>query len=189
MIAVAADGGISPSRSEQLLCKIRPGLLALKQFEPVYVLARWIRNFFMDILNRSDPLADHQIHRAGSTIENQDSQAVHPITPESIPSALADDTTECTGIHTTNNAADYTGSDSCPVLIEEPHLEFGNGMYEEGQDLEESARGANGLWPMYVTNSFFSNTRTSDVMNFPQSDSSQYQALYFLADLGFANSE
>lgn len=132
MIAVAADGGISSSRSDQLLCKIRPGLLALKQFEPVYVIARWIRNFFMDILNRSEPLADKQLHRAGNTIENVESHTVQLITPENVPSDLAMNTAEFAGIYTTTNATNFTAPDSRPVLIEEPHLGFGNGMYEEG---------------------------------------------------------
>lgn len=57
---------------------------------------------------------------------------MQPITAESVPSDLAVNTAEFAGIHTTTNAADYTAPDSRPVLIEEPHLGFGNAIYEEG---------------------------------------------------------
>ncbi|KAH7353892.1 FAD linked oxidase [Plectosphaerella cucumerina] len=52
MMVLAADGPPSPGNG-RLPRRIRPGLLALKQFEPVYVLARWIRNLFMKSAGRS----------------------------------------------------------------------------------------------------------------------------------------
>ncbi|KAM0329312.1 hypothetical protein ACHAQA_004617 [Verticillium albo-atrum] len=48
MMALAVDAAPPEPQGNQLLKTIRPGLMALKQFEPVYVLARWIRSFFMN---------------------------------------------------------------------------------------------------------------------------------------------
>jgi hypothetical protein len=39
---------------EAALVKLRQGLVALKQFEHCYVLARWIRILWIDIFDRSD---------------------------------------------------------------------------------------------------------------------------------------
>jgi hypothetical protein len=46
-----------------------------------------------------------------------------------------------------------------------------------------------GFWPTYLANGVFSGVQSSDDMEFPHPDSFQYQAMYFLADLGIASTE
>lgn len=52
---------------ENLSTKIRPYLLALKQFEQVFVLARWVRNLFMDMTNRRQKAKRPEAPRSDST--------------------------------------------------------------------------------------------------------------------------
>lgn len=181
MMALAADGSISPPNSDQLRGTLRPGLLSLKQFEPVYVLARWIRNFFMDILSRSEPRVTDDVPQ--EPVEVQTGQ--HPITPQSVPHAAS---AESDGAQHMGTTPIETGIDySTPSLGVEPaSFVFGDGNPGDA----ELTRGGGGFWPTYMTHGVFSNSHnTGDVMEFPQPDSLQYQAMYFLADLGIAGSE
>lgn len=179
-MALAADGGATATKSDQLFGKIRRGLLALKQFEPVYILARWIRNFFMDILNRSEAntMGDAQGreicmvsdgHRVDvSSLENSGANPdqTNEISAAMLPSE--DQTTDPTpdlGDDETNFMFDQDSGDACAG-------------FEGG-----------GFWPAYLANGVFSNTHFVDSLDFPQPDSSQYQAMYFLADLGLASSD
>jgi hypothetical protein len=183
MIAVAADGSMSPPRSDQLLCKIRPGLLALKQFESVYNLARWIRNFFMDILNRSEPHTGDKTAQAQELIEPRRAQDGQPITPESVAQAPAENTVAATPVPA--EQPDY----STPSLnVEDPSFLFGHDARENECHHPELAR-VGGFWPASLVTGIFSGTHNSDVMDFPQPDSLQYQAMHFLADLGIASSD
>ncbi|RSL78711.1 hypothetical protein CEP51_007952 [Fusarium floridanum] len=178
MIAVAADGSMSPPRSDQLLCKIRPGLLALKQFESVYNLARWIRNFFMDILNRSESHIGDKTARTQELIEPRQVQDGQPITPESVAQAPAENTTSATPISA--EQPDY----STPSLnVEDSSFLFGHDTREDECHHPELAR-VGGFWPTSLVSGVFSGSHNSDVMDFPQPDSLQYQAMHFLADLG-----
>ncbi|KAI8653714.1 FAD-binding PCMH-type domain-containing protein [Fusarium sp. Ph1] len=183
MIAVAADGSMSPPRSDQLLCKIRPGLLALKQFESVYNLARWIRNFFMDILNRSEPHTGDKTAQAQELIEPRRAQNGQPITLESVAQAPAENTVAATPVPA--EQPDY----STPSLnVEDPSFLFGHDARENECHHPELAR-VGGFWPASLVTGIFSGTYNSDVMDFPQPDSLQYQAMHFLADLGIASSD
>ncbi|KAL2674278.1 hypothetical protein Neosp_012729 [[Neocosmospora] mangrovei] len=183
MIAVAADGSMSPPKSDQLLYKIRPGLLALKQFESVYNLARWIRNFFMDILNRSEPhTGDKTAHDQG-LIAPRHVQDGQPITPESVAQAPAENTIAATPVPA--EQPDY----STPSLnVEDSNFLFGHDGREDECHHAELAR-VGGFWPASLVTGIFSGTHNSDVMDFPQPDSIQYQAMHFLADLGIASSD
>ncbi|KAI8652972.1 FAD-binding PCMH-type domain-containing protein [Fusarium keratoplasticum] len=183
MIAVAADGSMSPPRSDQLLCKIRPGLLALKQFESVYNLARWIRNFFMDILNRSEPHTGDKTAQARELIEPRRAQDGQPITPESVAQAPAENTIAATPVPA--EQPDY----STPSLnVEDSSFLFGHDAREDECHHPELAR-VGGFWPASLVTGIFSGSHNSDVMDFPQPDSLQYQAMHFLADLGIASSD
>ncbi|KAF5976576.1 cutinase transcription factor 1 beta [Fusarium bulbicola] len=62
-LSKAVNVKTSAPQGDQIFAKIRPGLLALKQFESVYILARWIKNFFMDILNRPSPAETEEAQR------------------------------------------------------------------------------------------------------------------------------
>ncbi|KNA98088.1 hypothetical protein FOXG_02524 [Fusarium oxysporum f. sp. lycopersici 4287] len=72
MMALAVDVKTSAPKSDQIFVKIRPGLLALKQFESVYILARWIKNFFMDILNRPPPTDTEEAQRPPTNSNSDD---------------------------------------------------------------------------------------------------------------------
>ncbi|KAH7234530.1 fungal-specific transcription factor domain-containing protein [Fusarium solani] len=183
MIAVAADGSMSPPRSDQLLCKIRPGLLALKQFESVYNLARWIRNFFMDILNRSEPHTGDKTAQAQELIEPRRAQDGQPITPESVAQAPAENTVAATPV-----PAEQPGYSTPSLNVEDPSFLFGHDARENECHHPELAR-VGGFWPASLVTGIFSGTHNSDVMDFPQPDSLQYQAMHFLADLGIASSD
>ncbi|KAF5651869.1 d-lactate dehydrogenase (cytochrome) [Fusarium sp. NRRL 25303] len=74
MMALAVDVKTSAPKSDQIFVKIRPGLLALKQFESVYILARWIKNFFMDILNRPPPTDTEEAHRQPTNSNGGDAE-------------------------------------------------------------------------------------------------------------------
>lgn len=186
MIALAADGSMSPPRSDQLLCKIRPGLLALKQFEPVYVLARWIRNFFMDILGRSKSLNDGGMPRTDELIESRDQGDAQAITPESVPYAQAGNARTRTETPISANLPEYS---SPGLAVGDSSFMFDDGTHRDAWPPVELPRGAGGFWPTSLTSGVFSNDHDSDLMDFPQPDSLQYQAMYFLADLGIASSE
>ncbi|KAM5341512.1 hypothetical protein ACJ41O_014543 [Fusarium nematophilum] len=181
MMALAAGGSPSPPRSDQLMSKIRPGLLALKQFEPVYVLARWIRNFFMDILSRSETHAEEDIPRAHELIEASNNHEEQPITPVSVPYTATENAAASTSTPVSSDQPDY----STPTLAAtDSDFMFGNGTHGEACHPEELTRGVGGFWPTSLTSGVFSNNSSGDVMDFPQPDSLQYQAMYFLADLG-----
>lgn len=187
MIAIVANDASSRPSKDQLLSKIRPGLLALKQFEPTYVLAKWIRDYFMDNLERSAGRADANTPRADNMTVN--SHAMQLKTPESMPADMASSSALFSGMHAPGDAASLSASAQHPSMGDEPSSAFNTSTYQGSQVLEESTREGSAFWPAYLANGFCPNTRTGDVMDFSQSDTSQYQALYFLANLGFSNSE
>lgn len=186
MMALAANGSIAPPRSDELLRRIRPGLLALKQFEQVYVLARWIRNFFMDILKRSEspPANDgqpsHDLIMIGGTNDGQ------PITPESVSygSMAENETSIITPMSATQPEFSTTN-----LMAEDPSYMVAGDMEEVGRSPTAATRGMSGFWPASLMHGVFSSSHDGDLMDFPQPDSLQYQAMYFLADLGIASSE
>lgn len=186
MMALAAKGSIAPPRSDELLRRIRPGLLALKQFEQVYVLARWIRSFFMDILKRSesppanDSQPSHDLIMIGGTNEGQ------PITPESVSyGPMAETETSIV----TPISATQTEFSTTNLIVEDPSYMVASDMEGVSRSPTAVTRGMSSLWPASWVHGAFSNSHDSDLMDFPQPDSLQYQFMYFLADLGIASSE
>ncbi|KAJ9425824.1 fungal-specific transcription factor domain-containing protein [Fusarium oxysporum] len=172
MMALAVDVKTSAPKSDQIFVKIRPGLLALKQFESVYILARWIKNFFMDILNRPPPTDTEEAQRpptnsnsddvygggTGTEMRNSSADQVYDIQKNTASAGQA--THDATGFEDSNFAFDQSSG------------------FEGG-----------GFWPTYLANGVFSGVQSSDDMEFPHPDSFQYQAMYFLADLGIASTE
>ncbi|KAI1053265.1 hypothetical protein LB506_012308 [Fusarium annulatum] len=168
MMALAVEVKTSAPKSDQIFVKIRPGLLALKQFESVYVLARWIKNFFMDILNRPTPFDAVETHRPPPTLHGDDT------TGGGTGLEMMSGTDE---IPTTTASAGQATHDTT-------NFEDSNFGFEQGSGSE-----AGGFWPTYLANGVFSGVQSSDDMEFPHPDSFQYQAMYFLADLGIASTE
>ncbi|KAM0563179.1 hypothetical protein ACHAPJ_000895 [Fusarium lateritium] len=179
MMALAADGSTSPPNSDQLLCKIRPGLLALKQFEPTYILARWIRNFFMDIINRPESSPEEIMRQSRAAAEDADSQIIETR------STIASNETQMK----TPISLDQHNYFTPNLGVEDTNLMFDTDA--RGDDCHGGGlnQGISNYLPTYLTNGVFSYTHSGDVIDFPQPDSSQYQALFFLADLGIASSE
>ncbi|KAF5656456.1 cutinase transcription factor 1 beta [Fusarium circinatum] len=152
MMALAVEVKTSAPKSDEIFVKIRPGLLALK-------------NFFMDILNRPAPF---------DAVETQ----------RPAPNPHGDDTIAGgTGSETMN------GTDEIPTITTSVRQET-----HDATSLEDSSFGfepssgfeGGGFWPTYLANGVFSGIQSSDDMEFPHPDSFQYQAMYFLADLGIA---
>ncbi|KAJ4269932.1 hypothetical protein NW762_001603 [Fusarium torreyae] len=183
MMALAADGSTSPPKSDQLLCKIRPGLLALKQFEPTYILARWIRNFFMDIINRSESSPEEIIRQSQTAADEVDSR----MTPsEREPRGIA---TSRENQMKTPISLDQPNYFTPNLGVDDANLMFDTDTRGDGCHSGGLNQGMSNYPPAYFTNGVFSYTHSGDAMDFPQPDSSQYQALYFLADLGIASSD
>ncbi|KAG8357160.1 hypothetical protein FVEN_g5002 [Fusarium venenatum] len=179
MMALAVDGSSTAPRSDQMFVKIRRGLLALKQFEQVYNLARWIRNFFMDILNQSET-------GGGSRGDGQ------PVSPHGNENTTEMQAPEELAGHSHSQEEPAQVLAGAPSQEGEPvfvmsDLTLGNTTFMLGQDSSDASVDGGGFWPMYLANGVFSNTSSGDAMDFPQPDSTQYQAMYFLADLGIAN--
>jgi hypothetical protein len=171
MMALAVDAKASAPKSDQIFVKIRPGLLALKQFESVYILARWIKNFFMDILNRPAPVDTVEGQRPPTNLHDDD------ITGGVTGSETVNSTDlrhEIPTITTSGGQATYNATS-----FEDPNFAF-----DQNSGLDEG-----GFWPTYLANGVFSGVQSSDDMEFPHPDSFQYQAMYFLADLGIASTE
>jgi hypothetical protein len=51
---------LSPERKQVLLQSVKYKLLALREFEERYVLAKWIRQLFVDVFDREQPAATAQ---------------------------------------------------------------------------------------------------------------------------------
>ncbi|KLO89430.1 cutinase transcription factor 1 beta [Fusarium fujikuroi] len=168
MMALAVEVKNSAPKSDQIFVKIRPGLLALKQFESVYILARWIKNFFMDILNRPTPFDAVEAHRPPPTLHGDDT------------------TGGGTGLEMMNGTDEIpmTTASAGQATHDTTNFEDSNFGFDQGSGSE-----AGGFWPTYLANGVFSGVQSSDDMEFPHPDSFQYQAMYFLADLGIASTE
>ncbi|KAJ4112142.1 hypothetical protein NW768_011721 [Fusarium equiseti] len=164
MMALAVDGNSAVPKGDQIFGKIRRGLLALKQFEPVYNLARWIRNFFMDIINRSEQ-------------EGRAQEPERAASPRAEPAGGSNDMEEVTHLPSVMHGD--------PASYPTPGMGLADPTFM--LDGENEVLDSTGFWPDYMANGVFSSTHSGDAVDFPQPDSTQYQAMYFLADLGIAN--
>ncbi|KAF5622703.1 cutinase transcription factor 1 beta [Fusarium tjaetaba] len=171
MMALAVDVKTSAPESDQIFVKIRPGLLALKQFESVYILARWIKNFFMDILNRP-PVEEAQTQPTNSNGGDVECGG----TGTEMRSRSEDQVLD---IDIQRNTAPANHAAHGATGFEDHNFAFDQSSGFEG----------GGFWPTYLANGVFSGVQSSDAIEFPHPDSFQYQAMYFLADLGIANTE
>ncbi|KAG9505100.1 hypothetical protein J7337_002066 [Fusarium musae] len=171
MMALAVDVKTSAPQSDQIFVKIRPGLLALKQFESVYILARWIKNFFMDILNRP-PAEESQTQPTNSNGDDVEGEGISTEMRNTSANQVLEIDVQRNTAPADQAAHDATG-------FEDHNFAFDQSSGFEG----------GGFWPTYLANGVFSGVQSSNGMEFPHPDSFQYQAMYFLADLGIANTE
>ncbi|KAI8415757.1 hypothetical protein FOFC_05384, partial [Fusarium oxysporum] len=161
MMALAVDVKTSAPKSDQIFVKIRPGLLALKQFESVYILARWIKNFFMDILNRPPPTDTEEAQRPPTNSNGDDVDGGGTGTEMRTSS-----TDQVYDIQRNNASAGQATHDA--TGFEDSNFAFDQSSGFEG----------GGFWPTYLANGVFSGVQSSDDMEFPHPDSFQYQAIY-----------
>jgi hypothetical protein len=187
MVALAVDAAptMRPD-GEQLLHPIRRGLLALKQFENNWDLARWIKNFFMNCLVQRDRTnrvtgfasrdgSDDGVPGAGSeeTSDGMEPQAEPQLGAGRAFAGLAQDSVR-----------------QMPPEMGPPTglAAVANFMFDhEGGFHGDIAReDINSSWPPY---SLPEGSNAMEGIGFPMPDSSHYQALYFLADLGMAGTE
>nr|RBQ89578.1 hypothetical protein FVER53263_05712 [Fusarium verticillioides] len=171
MMALAVDVKTPAPQSDQIFVKIRPGLLALKQFESVYILARWIKNFFMDILNRP-PAEEAQTQPTNSNGDDVEGEGISTEMRNTSANQVLEIDVQRNTAPANQAAHDETG-------FEDHNFAFDQSSGFEG----------GGFWPTYLANGVFSGVQSSNDMEFPHPDSFQYQAMYFLADLGIANTE
>ncbi|RBR20346.1 uncharacterized protein FIESC28_05310 [Fusarium coffeatum] len=150
MMALAVDGSTAAPKGDQIFGKIRRGLLALKQFEPVYNLAKWIRNFFMDIISRSEQ--EGRAHEQ-EPAANQSGD----------PSGGSNETEEM--------------GHSLPAIHADPASFPTSGMGLEDPTFMLDTEDNTSFWPEYMANGVFSSTHSGEAMDFPQPDSTQYQAI------------
>ncbi|KAH7229799.1 hypothetical protein BKA60DRAFT_443178 [Fusarium oxysporum] len=160
MMALAVDVKTSAPKSDQIFVKIRPGLLALKQFESVYILARWIKNFFMDILNRPPPTDTEEAQRPPTNLNGDDVDGGGTGTEMRTSS-----TDQVYDIQRNTASAGQATHDA--TGFEDSNFAFDQSSGFEG----------GGFWPTYLANGVFSGVQSSDDMEFPHPDSFQYQAI------------
>ncbi|KAH6693448.1 hypothetical protein F5X68DRAFT_128632 [Plectosphaerella plurivora] len=175
MVVLAADGtnGSSPGDNRQRQRRIRPGLLALKQFEPIYILASWIRNLFM---NTSKHVGEGSV-TAQAGLARSVGPARHPATPQSL-LRVQEQPEDVESVPQETEATD------CPQST----FDLGGSAFDFGgaMDVDEGTTGmaGSGFWPLSLPQGVLGvGSYTGDNLGFPQPESLQYQALHFLADL------
>ncbi|OQU98289.1 Fungal specific transcription factor domain-containing protein [Cladophialophora immunda] len=187
MTAQVAECGVSGRNRQQLSQKLRPTLLSLKQFEQCYVLARWIRNMFMDIINRPSrpsnettrtseipridsrmnelqPLAERDLHSLAQTNMTISDSGTVPATETLYPFSEE---------RASHNIASHDFSFVC------------SGPY--GQSASPTGYLIDTLIPNSPPNDFFPPLASFEGVNmtdFPSPSSMEYQSLHFLAELG-----
>lgn len=167
---------------EQLSAKIRPYLLALKQFEQVYVLARWVRNLFMDMTGRRDRRdrrhsSLQQQRPAISTQSSSDSllgRSSHISAPFQAASQQTQQLPPTSAFDTPN---DYSGASNSNHYFSIP--------FQPDMDLGQFV--GDFLPTFDVNGDEFYNARsasTVDMTGYPQPGSVEYQTIHFLTNLG-----
>jgi len=202
MTAHVAECGISSATRDVLSQKLRPNLLALKQFETTYILARWIRNLFMDIINKPVRQAVDQRGNQQKRSRIVDSHGApeqdSSMTPESFLRSHHQSTQPNSGSaqgsssSTTHNS--YSTGEAGPPHTSAPP-DDGTYIYETNSyDNSTSPSVIMGNFvPNFITNEFLpgqsGNSNDMSGMNmidFRSPSTLEYQSLHFLADIGLS---
>ena len=193
MTAHVAECGISSAKRDILSQKLRPNLLALKQFETTYILARWIRNLFMDIFTKQSRQVLQQ-RRGDQQNQNQNVATSHVQDSSTTPEHLINSHPQ----HTAISGTGTTSTDASYSVGEPPgHAsvsESGTYLYDSNfYDVETSPSAIMGNFvPNFITNEFlphqYGNNDMSgmNMIDFPSPSTLEYQSLHFLADLGLS---
>ena len=147
-----------------LSVKIRPYLLALKQFEQVFVLARWVRNLFMDMTSRRQKRSARQGNDRPH-LQHRDSAA----SGSSYETSPPDLYTAPTGYVMPSNPSFFADPFSGPMDLGQFVGDFLPNFSEE---YGYSSRSSSAV----------------DMQGYPPPGSVEFQTLHFLTDLGMPNS-
>lgn len=150
------------SKSRLLSQELRINLLGLKQFEQCYILARWIRKLFTDILEKSNQQSGDHDTETG-TNGGKTNTAMQPRSNPSESAAL--DISHMLQFDRTTNPSTIAYA---PTI--QPN---GN-----ASDIA--------LWGGHEDSAVLMPADFLPLLDFPSPSSLEYQGLQFLADLGFA---
>ena len=196
MTTHVSECSVSGSRRDQLSQRLRPSLLSLKQFEQCYILARWIRNLFMDIINQPNR---HEVHHplGHDEQQNHDGRVIEqpsftPDSPSRNPSLTT--TTDPSGPGTTSTDNTYSVGDPPSQNLSTSGDASSNIYDASSYAFSDSPTGTSGVIvgnfvPNFIANEFLPPQRGMSGMNmidFPSPSSLEYQSLHFLADLGLS---
>lgn len=194
MTAHVAECGISSTNRDVLSQKLRPNLLALKQFETTYILARWIRNLFMDIINKPVRQALDQRSDQRDRGQNTDShgrfEQDSSMTPESfLRSHHQSAETSEQGTSSTHNS--YSTGEGPPHTSAPDDGTFLYNSNSYDHSTSPSVIMGNFV-PNFITNEFLPPQQGNgdmsgmNMIDFPSPSTLEYQSLHFLADIGLS---
>lgn len=199
MTAHVAECGISSATRDVLSQKLRPNLLALKQFETTYILARWIRNLFMDIINKPIRQALDQRSNQHKRSQNVDSHGPpeqdSSMTPESFlrshhQSTVTSGSARASSSSTHNS---YSTGEEPPPHTSGP--DDGTYIYDSNSYEHSTSPSVimGNFVPNFITNEFLpgqhggnSDMSGMNMIDFPSPSTLEYQSLHFLADIGLS---
>jgi hypothetical protein len=193
MTAHVAECGVSPAKHDQLSQKLRSSLLALKHFEQCYVLARWIRNIFMDIINRPSRRASHHAQKREGNHDLDKRVVGQSATPESLLQHLrlpagtnmpGSTIVSSYAVGEPTQQSHTTGTEASTVYM------YDSSSYDPSASPTGTSAVMDTIVPNLITNKFLPSPHEMSGMNnmidFPWPSSLEYQSLHFLADLGLS---
>jgi hypothetical protein len=168
-------------KRDQLVQKLRPNLIALKQFEQCYITARWIRMMFMDLVKDPQQGRDHGREESAQPHSTSDDSEILSFRnegdgPASVPA---------------NDDFHLMGHTFSQGLFERP-----SSSYDSGRCDASPAAGAQSHLHMnsYASNSlandflpFMTGLNESDGVDFSSVSAMDSQSLHFLANVGLSD--
>lgn len=158
-------------------------MLALKQFEQCYILARWIRHLFTDIINRQSR-SNHESAYKPASIDERVAGEEKPFTTEG--TFQEQSVTDMDGVHdfvpvTALPTDSYSMDDSARTPFHDTAL----------YDMTAATPLMDNYVPGFFTNDFLPLRHDMEGMgmglgDFPSPSSLEYQSMHFLADLGLS---
>lgn len=193
MTAHVAECGISGLVRDQLSQKLRPNLLALKQFETTFILARWIRNLFMDIINRPTRQAVHRTrHQREHPHQNTDRSSLEQsplVNPSPHSQSQHHHPNQSAHIATSAGHSFSTSDQVANASIDDANYFYDSSNYDPGTS-PSTIMG--NFVPNFITNEYLhpqqggGDMSGMNMIDFPSPSTLEYQSLHFLADLGLS---
>lgn len=143
---------------ELALVKLRPSLIALKQFEQCYIVARWIRILWTDILDRSNRKTRAHEHQVAVSEPNSNT---------SLPMTSAQ-----------QQQTPFISPDQTPSILYDRSSQMAEREYVSDERSEMSP------YPVADWSSLFSLDGYDAPADLPLPNTLEYHSLQFLANLG-----